>query len=25
LYDYYNPRVNGEQKLRESVDNMGLS
>ena len=25
LYDYYNPRVNGEQKLRESVDKMGLS
>ncbi len=24
LYDYYNPRVNGEQKIRESVDKMGV-
>lgn len=24
LYDYYNPRVGGEMKIRESVDSMGL-
>ncbi|MDD2744913.1 MAG: hypothetical protein PHU93_00055 [Candidatus Gracilibacteria bacterium] len=24
LYDYYNPRVNGEQKIREKIENMGM-
>ena len=24
LYDYYNPRTGGEQKMRESVDKMGV-
>lgn len=24
LYDYYNPRVNGEQKIREKIENMNL-
>jgi hypothetical protein len=24
LYDYYNPRVGGEQKIREKIENMGM-
>lgn len=24
LYDYYNPRVGGEQKIREKIENMGI-